>query len=164
MTFFMVALPIFITVAFLAYVVYNEKKAKRQKNLLSQKSKTIIKFEKFYWTLNNWLDIKQDGYNLAEWFIKRGYKKIAIYGAKELGERLYEELKGSDVVVSYFIDKNRDIHLSNDDVKVYSPESTLEEVDVIVVTAIYYFTDIADGLRPKVRCPVVSLETVINEI
>ncbi len=137
-------------------------KVKKLKNIIAGKGSQIRKFEKFYWTLVNWLEIKQDGYNLAEWFYKRGYKTVAIYGAKELGERLYEELYDTDIKVLYFID--RDIKMLNNGVKVYMPTDNIEKTDVLVVTAIYYYIDIADEMSKRVNCPIVSLETIIGEV
>ena len=36
------------------------------------------------------------------------YKEIAIYGMSYLGERLADELAGSDITVKYAIDRNAD--------------------------------------------------------
>lgn len=95
-------------------------------------------------------------------FTQNSYKTVAIYGMKELGERLYDELKDSEIEVKYVIDKNADTIYA--DVDVIEPEDTLEDVDVIVVTAIHYFDEIEEALGAKVDYPVISLEDVVYEL
>ena len=41
------------------------------------------------------------------------------------------------------------------------PESELEKVDVIVVTAITFFKEIEEMLNQRVDCPVISLEDIL---
>ena len=111
---------------------------------------------------DQWLQIRQEGKTLVEYFTRNGFKTVAVYGMKELGERLCDELKGSDVTVRYAIDRNADTIYA--DVDVVTPEEELAEVDVIVVTAITYFDEIEEMLCEKVDCPIVSLEDILYEI
>lgn len=120
------------------------------------------KMTEFYQLLIEWLRLKQEGKSLTAFFEQNNYKTVAIYGMKELGERLYDELKDSSVEVKYMIDKNADTIYA--DVDVVEPEDTLEEVDVIVVTAIHYFDEIEEALAEKVDYPVISLEDIIYEL
>ena len=99
---------------------------------------------------------------MVEYFTKHNYKTVAIYGMKELGERLVDELRDSDIKVCYAIDKNADQIYS--DVDIVTPDDNLEPVDVIVVTAIFYFDEIYDMLSEKVDYPIVSLEDLLYEI
>lgn len=110
--------------------------------------------------MNQWVKIKQEGKNLVSYFEKEGYKKIAIYGMSYAGETLIEELRGTDVQVAYGIDKNASSIYSEIDVS--SMEDSLEEVDVVVVTAITFFDEIEKELKTKVNCPIVSLEDILN--
>ena len=111
---------------------------------------------------DQWLRIRQEGKTLVEYFEKNDYKTVAIYGMKELGERLYDELENSGIEVRYIIDKNADSIYA--DVDVITPDDDLEPVDVIVVTAIYYFDEIEEMLSEKVDYPVVSLEDILYEV
>ena len=115
-----------------------------------------------YMAFDQWLRVRQEGKTLVEYFEKNGYKTVAIYGMKELGERLYDELEGSDIKVKYIIDKNADQIYA--DVNVITPDEKLEPVDVIVVTAIYYFDEIEEMLSEKVDYPIVSLEDILYEV
>ncbi len=120
------------------------------------------KVHELYMAFDQWLQIRQEGKTLVEYFTKNGYKTVAVYGMKELGERLCDELKGSDVTVSYVIDKNADSIYA--DVDVVTSDDTLAPVDVVVVTAITYFDEIEEALSEKMDCPIISLEDILYEI
>lgn len=112
--------------------------------------------------MNQWVKVKQEGKNLALYFEKNGYKKIAIYGMSYAGETLVEELKDSNIEVKYGIDKNADSMYI--DVDVLTIEDDLESVDAIVVTAITFFDEIEEKLSEKMDCPIISLEDILYEI
>ncbi len=133
-----------------------------QKPKIAKKADHTQKMTEFYQVLVEWLRIKQEGKTLTAFFVQKGYKTVAIYGMKELGERLFDELKDSDIKVKYLIDKNADSLYA--DVDVVTPEDTLEAVDVIVVTAIHYFNEIETMLAEKVDCSIVSLEDILYEV
>lgn len=120
------------------------------------------KVHELYMAFDQWLRIRQEGKTLVEYFKSQNYKTVAIYGMKELGERLYDELEGSDITVRYVIDKNADSIYA--DVDVVTPDDELEPVDVIVVTALYYFDEIEEMLSEKVDCPIISLEDILYEV
>lgn len=120
------------------------------------------KFLSFYFLLVHWLELRQDNISLLTYFRKKNYKSIAIYGMKELGERLFDELKGSEISVKYCIDKEAE-HLYAE-VDIYNPASDLEQVDAVIVTAINSFQDIRNELRKKMNCPIISLEDVVFEV
>lgn len=123
---------------------------------------TEAKVHELYMAFDQWLQIRQQGKSLVEYFKNNGYKTVAVYGMKELGERLCDELKGSDVTVSYAIDQNADAIYA--DVDVVTPDEVLAPVDVIVVTAITYFDEIEEKLCEKVDCPIISLEDILYEV
>lgn len=134
--------------------VYNKKR-----EIDADKHKKIISY---YQLFNQWLMIRQEGKTLAEYFERNHYKTVAIYGMKEFGERLFDELKDSDITVKYIIDKNVDAVCA--DVDVITPDDEMSPVDVIVVTATYYFDDIEEVMCEKVDYPIVSLEDILYEV
>lgn len=141
-----------------AGIAVREKSSKK----INGANKVRAKVHVLYMALNQWLQIRQEGKTLVEYFTRNGYKTVAVYGMKELGERLCDELKDSEVAVKYAIDKNADTIYS--DVDVVTPDDELAPVDVIVVTAITFFDEIEEMLSEKVECPIVSLEDVLYEI
>lgn len=112
--------------------------------------------------MNKWVNVKQEGKNLAVYFEKEGYKKIAIYGMSFVGETLLHELKDTGIQVAYGIDQNADMIYA--DVDVVTAEDNLEEVDAIVVTAITFFDEIQEKLADKVNCQIISLEDILYEV
>lgn len=129
---------------------------------VEQKAEKVDKFKGYYNMLNQWLILKQEGKNLSEYFKINNYKTIAIYGMGEMGNRLYDELKNSDLVVKYAVDKNAASTYSELDV--IEPEDEFDSVDVMIVTATFAFDEIEEEINSKVDFPIVSLEDVVFEI
>lgn len=133
-----------------------ENKKMKAELQLDAKNDAILKI------FSRWMNLKQEGKNLSEYFVENGYRTIAIYGMHYLGECLLEELRDSGIEVIYAIDKNADKMRS--DVVVYTPEASLPEVDAVVVTAFYYFSEIVDNLCRVVDCPIVSIADIVYEL
>lgn len=132
----------------------NKKQAKAWQ--MSDKHLALFKM------MNQWVAVKQQGKNLAEYFEANGYKSIAIYGMSYAGESLVEELKDTGIEVKYGIDKNASNLYSAIDV--YSMEDELESVDAVVVTPIFFFDEINEELNQKFDCPIVSLEDILYAV
>lgn len=112
--------------------------------------------------MNQWVKVKQEGKNLALFFEKNGYKRIAVYGMSYAGETLIDELRDSGITVAYGIDKKADSLYA--DVDIVSMDDDLEKVDAIVVTAITFFDEIEQQLSEKMNCPIISLEDIVYEV
>ncbi len=129
---------------------------------IEEKDEWFKKLRSFYYIYNQWLAIHQRGKSLIDYFERKGYKTVAIYGMKELGERLYDELKDSNIEVKYIIDKNADNIYA--DIDIITPDEELKPVDAIIVTATYYFDEIEEMLCEKVDYPIISLEEIVYDI
>lgn len=129
---------------------------------VEQKSEKVDKFKGYYNMLNQWLTLKQEGKNLSEYFKNNEYKTIAIYGMGEMGNRLYDELKDTDIQIKYAVDK--DAASTYSELDVIEPDDDFSEVDVMVVTATFAFDEIEGKISNKVDFPIVSLEDVVYEI
>lgn len=125
------------------------------------KEDKVDKFKNYYNMLNQWLILKQEGKSLAQYFVKNGYKTIAIYGMGEMGNRLYDELKDSEIKVAYAIDKN--VSEAFSPIDLFDIEDELDAVDAVIVTATFAFADIEESIQDKVECPIISLEDVVYE-
>lgn len=112
--------------------------------------------------MNQWVKVKQEGKNLYNYFEKKGYKKIAVYGMSYVGETLIDELRNTGIEVVYGIDQKADSIYA--DVDIVSLEDSLEDVDVVIVTAITFFDEIETKLSEKLDCPIISLEDVLYEV
>lgn len=131
-------------------------KLKKRWNETKKYNKKILMY---YHILNKWLELHQKGKTLIPYFLKNQIKFIAIYGYKELGERLYDELKHSEIEVKYIIDNAADNIYA--DVDICTPERELQEVDAVIVTAPFYFDEIELIMKEKLDCPIISIDDVI---
>lgn len=112
--------------------------------------------------MNRWVQLKQEGKNIAEYLEKYDYKTISIYGMGYVGKCLLKELKDSNISIKYGIDKNAEAIYS--DIEVFSPDNILENVDVVVVTSIFFMDEIQEVLSAKLSCPIISLEDILYEL
>lgn len=129
---------------------------------IQKKQKSKDKFKGYYNLLNQWLRLRQENKSLGAFFTENHYSTVAIYGMGELGNRLYDELKDSSVQVKYAIDENTAGAYS--EIEVIGPEEDFPEADVIVVTAVFAYSEIEEKLSGRTDIPVVSLEDVVYEI
>ncbi|WP_196590713.1 hypothetical protein [Pectinatus frisingensis] len=106
-----------------------------------------------------WVKIKQDENNLATALIKRSYKKIAIYGMADVGERLLAELQNSGVEVAYGIDQNATNLFAP--IELLTPDEALPLVDAIIVTPLNYFDEIETILVKRTDIPILSIEDLM---
>lgn len=134
---------------------------KRYKEKIEQINTQNRKWAEFYDLLLLWLELRQKGKSLQEYFSRKPYKTVAVYGMKELGERLCDELDSLGIEITYLIDRNAEIIYT--DKVVYKPDDELPEVDIIIVTAIHYYGEIEEQLSTKVSCPIVNLTDIIYE-
>lgn len=145
-----------IIISFLAGLFYAKKGIYH--HFLNAKDE-IAKREMFYVILVQWLRLRQRGISIENYFSERNIKTIAIYGMKELGQLLYEELKDSSIRVKYAIDRNADNICAP--INVVTANENMESVDMIVITAVHCFDDIKAQLKSKVDCPIFSLEEIV---
>lgn len=130
--------------------------------VINRNNERVNKFKCYYNILNQWIVLNHEGKKISEYFKKNNYKKIAIYGMGEIGNRLFEELKDSPVEVQYAIDKNAGSAYA--ELEVFSLEDELMEVDAIVVTTTFVFEETKRKLEDIISCPIISLEDVVFEI
>lgn len=115
-----------------------------------------------YSTAVKWINHKQSGVNLEEFFKEKGYKSIALYDMNEMSLCLCRELEGSGIEVRYGI-----VHCGthvHTDLPIYSLDEEFPEADVIVVMNPYHFESIRKDIRGKGKFDIVSIEDVVYEI
>lgn len=127
----------------------------REKNQ-KEKNRAILRM------FSKWMQNKEAGKAIEDYLIKMNFRTVAIYGMADAGQRLYDELKSTTVEVKYAIDK-RAIEME-DDLQIMSTNDELAKVDVVIVTAIYDFIEIAGMLKQKIDSPIISLEQIIYEM
>lgn len=115
-----------------------------------------------YLMMNQWVKVKQEGKNLADYLEKNDYSTIAVYGMNYAGSTLINELKNRNITVKYGIDRNVDSIYA--DVDLVSVSDDLEPVDAVIVTAVTFFDEIETVLSGKVDCPILSLEDILFKV
>lgn len=135
---------------------------KFQQKCIDRWKKESDKNRGLFLLMDQWANIKQEGKNLEVYFVKNNYKKIAIYGMGYVGIRLVKELKYSEIEIAYGIDRNADTIYS--DIKLITMDSSLEDVDAIVITTMEGYDEICEALSERVKCSFISIEDILNEI
>lgn len=135
---------------------------KVKEKTLEHKQSGQDRYKAYYNMLNQWIELKQKGIPLERYFNEYGYQSIAIYGMGEMGNRLYEELKDTNIEVKYAVDQNTDC--TDLELKVVDKDSISEKADVMVVTAVYAYQEIEEELQSKVTFPIVALDDIIYEL
>lgn len=136
-----------------------------RKNISEKLNKLQIlsdKHLKLYLMMCQWMRVKQEGKNIADFLLENGYIKIAIYGMSYVGKYLLCELKNSDVFVKYGIDQRA--NEMDSDIKIVSPDDFLESVDAVIITPILNTDLIENILSQKLSCQIISLEDILNII
>jgi hypothetical protein len=117
----------------------------------------------YYRLLASWMTLRNRDRTLAEYFTDHHFTSVAIFGLGRLGMCLLEELRNSNIDIRYGID--RDVaHLSYLDLRVVSPESPIEPVDVIVVTPFYECGKLITELQGKTSSAIITLEDIVGSM
>ncbi len=119
------------------------------------------KFKCYYKLCGNWLFLKNQNIELATHRAIKG-KKIAIYGAADIGKRLYEDLLHSGITAEYMVDQVYRFYLS--ECERYTVTEDLPDADTLIVTSTVYFNEIFDNMKDKFSGEIISLQTIIDDL
>ena len=92
---------------------------------------------------------------------------IAVYGMNYIGNRLYDELLNTSIKVYFGIDMaGNSIEYEIPILNMKSSEfiEKVQDIDVIVVTALASYQQILVELRKICNNPVVSIEQILSEL
>lgn len=112
--------------------------------------------------LNHWLYIKEKNVDFSDYFKKYNYNTIAIYGMGKLGKHLYNELNHGEIQVSFGIDQNSEY--CDCEIKVYTLNQQMPEVDAVVITIIDQYAEIGRLLSGKLNCSMITIEEILQEL
>lgn len=135
---------------------YNEK--------LGMMERKTRRLEQYFEVLKQLLYCRNHGANIPEYLRRCGFNRIAIYGYKNLGEILLDEIKDSDIIVKYIIDnKIKDQYMPIQMVK-DSDIMMFSDVDCIIVCALYDYYRIYRKWIDTTNIPILSLEFIVHEV
>lgn len=134
----------------------------------SLKKETILgkRYKAYYELTNQWIMNKNKNKDIAKYFVENNIKTIAIYGMGTLCELFFEDIKKTDIKVSYFIDKNVDeLYYGLDNISVIGIDDirNQENVDAIIITPIFDYESILQDLQ-DIDTRIISLEDIIYEM
>ncbi len=122
-----------------------------------------IKMRQFFETSRQLLKAKNRNLELSYYMMERGLKNVVIYGYRNLGEIVLDELKDSEINIVGIIDN----FCPDERIKGYNRISKnylsrIGEVDAIIVTALPSFYMILRELIDITDIPVYSIEQIIH--
>ncbi len=130
----------------------------KEKNIEAKKA--IDKYWMLFSMMKDWCQLFQKKKNVKEYFIKNGLNNIAIYGLGDVGEVLYNELKGTDINIVCGIDQSSFYLI--DDIDVITPNDAMpSNLDAIIVTPVNSYEGISSCLKNKTDAQIISLEDII---
>ena len=114
-----------------------------------------------------WMYLKNKGIKLEQYFVNHKYRTIAVYGMNYIGNRIYDELLNTSIKVYFGIDMaGNSIEYEIPILNMKSSEfiEKVQDIDVIVVTALASYQQILVELRKICNNPVVSIEQILSEL
>lgn len=127
-----------------------------------QKCEQHDKFKRNFLMLYDWMDLELENDRdraLAVLLEKRGYRRLIIYGWGYLGNRLYRELRHTQIEIKGILDRRGVSNSYN--IPSYSLQSHLPDADAVIVTVLNDLEKIRQDVEKITDCPVVSLEELI---
>ena len=135
---------------------------KKEKKDVQIWRKLSDKYMDMFMLMNQWIKIYQSGDAVEKYFEEEGYRSVIIYGMNFIGDRLWNELRNTEINVICGIDKKAKSIIS--DLPLITSNEEIPQADVIVVTAISSYDAIENDLSKRVKCNIVSIEDVIYSI
>lgn len=129
----------------------------RNKLELPKENDYTVSYKNIYST---WLALHQAGRAISDYLTKNGVNCIAVYGYAELGTHLINELKQSKIEIRCVIDRQKRYPYLG--IPVVHPEEFVEEVDLIIVTAVAHYKEIEVYMKRMTDCQITSLEDILE--
>lgn len=138
-----------------------------QKEILYKTDKSLTTYKHNYNILYRWMQEENIGDRLADYLLKEGYEKIAVYGLGDVGKLLCKNLNNSGISILYGIDQNAEDKNIDEFIgvgKIVLPNDTIEKVDAIIVTVSNSYLPIKNMLMKTNNCPILNLEDVVYKM
>ncbi len=114
--------------------------------------------------MKTWLDLKNQGASISEFFDKYQYNRIVVYGFGCIGESLYYELCNSKVNIDYVLDMNYCLKDFKDELSILGWKDELWDVDAVIVTLVSNYNDVIERLRKIFTCPIFTMYELLLDI
>lgn len=127
----------------------------------------IAKNEFLIQILNRILFLKQRNKTVADYLRKEGIKTVSIWGCSDIGQRLYDELKESEIKIICGIDgKPAERNLPVETVNATKENASfIAQSDAIIITAVFNLTEILDNISElNIHCKIYSIDKILMEM
>lgn len=127
-----------------------------------EKTEQYSKLRRNFLMLYDWMDLESENSEkraLASILQERGYNEIIIYGWGYLGNRLYRELRHTQIQVKGILDRSGTGNSYN--IPSFSLKSRLPNADAVIVTVLNDGDKIRNDVGKITECPIVDLEELI---
>lgn len=129
---------------------------------LRRKIMPLMKDQVVLYILKSLLENEENGNTLGNYLLSRGFRRIAVYGAAIMGERIKGLLEGTDVIVDFFIDRNAPF--VNEEVPVYQLYDAPLNIDCVIISIISNTDGIRKEIRNKYSIPVLTVREIVNDM
>ncbi len=128
--------------------------------VLKRENSQFNAMKRNYLFLNEWMDKKRrNPSRIVNLLSKKGYGRIAIYGAGEMGIQLYKDLCNSGIIIECFIDRSKSE--CGIDIPIYTLDDQLPEVDAVIVSVVHSWKIIEDSIVKKYQGDILFLEELV---
>lgn len=118
------------------------------------------KFYRMFRFMDDWMNKKIRGISVEDYLLQKKFNTIAIYGMSYVGQTLLNELEDSKICIKYGIDREAEVYWDSFPIK--RPSQVTNDVDAIIVTTMMGFNEIKQLMKSRVKCPVISLEEIVD--
>lgn len=127
----------------------------------------IAKNEFLIQILNRMLFLKQRGKHISDYLQEEDIKTVSIWGCSDIGQRVYDELKESEIKVICAIDEKP----AERNLPVRTVDATMEQAqlisqsDAIIITPVLHLTEILDKISEmNITCKIYSIDKILMEM
>ncbi len=112
--------------------------------------------------LSEILRAEASGNAMEDFFLEKGIREVAIYGAGVFGRNIRNILARTDVGSKFFIDRNA--QFLHEAIPVYELEDAPDDVDGIIVSLITHEDEVTEMLKEKYSCPIFTIKYIAEQI
>ena len=127
---------------------------------IEKEKNSYEKMLNLFYLMNFWMELMEDDEKISDFFVKRNYSNVAIYGMGYLGKHLKKQLEKEGMTVLYTVDKNK-IDYKDNFFPLTSGISEIPKPDVIVITPVMEYKSIKKTLSDMISTSIISIEEVI---
>lgn len=120
------------------------------------------RYRSWWQLMNSLLCLYDNDISLGKYLAFKGFNKVAIYGMGMVGKHLTAKLKLDGVTPAFAIDQSRNKLV--DGFPLIGIDDDPLSADIILVTVVHDYLHIELKLKEKYICPIVSLQTFLDEI